>query len=548
MDANTKSDSNHKMSSLSNPYSFNVVVGVAVLLLFQHAWVRGFFHDGYFYAALGKNAALYGKWAIPFLSNSYYPTYQFHPPFYSILEGVFFSIFGYGWLSARIFSGLFALSIILLLLYFIKQQHSKSWAYFTGIFLSLFPPLWKKAHSPNIDIPLTFFITSCLCMYYMAYKSLNNTIAGSKVRDGWWKLLSNMVWPWWLGAGIFFGLALLTKGPPALLLPMTIGLHLLLTGKLNHLKKWYPWFGLLMGGVIFSLWPLYLWQEGNLHLFKDYLHEQVLGTVVEGRGQKDLMLLVYPLYLLENLGPFFIISLIGLFLILKERKSNPLGVLFSSLYLVVLVSFSFVKWKYSNYIVPSFPAMAALSAYPITKIKVKFHYWFDWVIRRMLILATAVILIFPVSVNISRDPEVFKILDILRYHTSWSEFDTENWGGIHKNSVQWRLINGVYPYNNLANLLAWEGFGYVDSFKLAAVEQEIKKYQNNSLRHTSDQKNVSVIPRQVVLISEADLHLLEKKYSQDLGKVFKKIIFFPKYKMMVLFSVSIIQNEFFMDR
>ncbi|MBF0207184.1 MAG: glycosyltransferase family 39 protein, partial [Oligoflexia bacterium] len=342
---------------LQKPYQWTLIFTTSIVFLFQHLWVKGYFHDGYLYAVLGKNALLKGKWLLSSLNEIYFNVYISHPPLYFVIEGIFFSIFGHSWMSARGLSCGLALILTVLLSYFVfdgsntlkkKIFNLTSWAYFSGIFFALFPPLYKKARSPNLDIPLTLFISLGLFIYYKIYKS--KFVAHGPVGH---KSTGMCMWMWML-VGVCFGLALLTKGPPALILPMTIALHLLVTGKLKYLftpitlATTIPWIGLLLGIAIFSIWPLLLWQVGEFGRFKDYINMQFFGTIVEGRGESRLLLFTYPYYLLENLGPWFILSFPGIYLIIKERKENPLGMLFLSWYCAVLIPFSFIHWKYSN--------------------------------------------------------------------------------------------------------------------------------------------------------------------------------------------------------
>jgi len=69
----------------------------------------------------------------------------------------------------------------------------------------------KKVRFPGMDMPLMLFTLMSIMFYYRAY-------------------VENLK-KYWLGCGIFFGLALLTKGPMALFIPLAILLHLLWTRK-----------------------------------------------------------------------------------------------------------------------------------------------------------------------------------------------------------------------------------------------------------------------------------------------------------------------------
>ena len=77
---------------------------LAIVVYAQQAWVSGFFHDGYLYASLGKNAAIKDFWLIPHYTEQIYSRFSHHLPFIFILEGIFFKIFGASNTTARLFS------------------------------------------------------------------------------------------------------------------------------------------------------------------------------------------------------------------------------------------------------------------------------------------------------------------------------------------------------------------------------------------------------------------------------------------------------------
>ncbi|MBF0312439.1 MAG: glycosyltransferase family 39 protein [Oligoflexia bacterium] len=519
-------------NDLRNPYQFVVVVLLAAVLLFQHAWVPGFFHDGHLYAALGKNILLKGMWIIPSLSETHFKFYHYHPPLYAILEGMVFWIFGYTWVVARIFSCLWGWGAVLLLSFFIygigrgrAEQEGKSpsfyiaWAYLSGIFLALFPPLYKKARSPHLDVALTFLVLFALYFYFRAFEYFTS----GKNRRG-------EIWCW-LAAGVFFGLALLMKGPPALIIPMVIAAHLLCLGYWKKLfLDFMPWVGLLLGGAVFALWPLFAWKWGILDHFFYYLSTQVKATVIEGRGRQEYLLGTYPYYLLENVGPWFLLAFWGIYALFRDGiKKNPLGLLFLLLYLLVVVPFSFVRWKYSNYIVPCFPALAALAAYPFAKMSCTFHGYFTFWVKRALVVVVMVLLIFPVTVRSGRDVELFRLLELMKYYDSSSE------------EISWVIVNEVYPFHNVVNLMAWQGKGNVmtDLTKSADVCTLAL-----ALRGSSDGRKWGVF------ISSKDYEEVKQACKGDgavLEEELKKFIYFPTKDFYVLFSKSVFKKEFMVD-
>lgn len=398
---------------------------LALVLFAQHCWQPGFFHDGYLYAGLGKNALLKGAWLVPSLSSSSWSQFTQHPPLFFILEGLYFKLVGISWLTARAYTLLWAFLTMTILYYVVSHFSHKKLAFLSTLLLILLPPFFKKARSPNIDIALMTLIIGSISSYLCAYFS-----QGKKREILWWSL-----------SGALFGLSLLVKGPPALLIPMTISLHLLIMKEWRRFFSPWPWCGLILGLLIFSLWPLALYSTHQFYIFQDYLFNQILSTVVHGRGRAEWMLDTYPYYLLENAGPWFLLSLWGIYKLIKERCNDPLVILFLSLYLVVLIPFSFVRWKYSNYIVPLFPAMAVLAAYPLSSFSSSIYSRLIGGLRKLLVVGMVLLLVFPIIKPSKRDPELFRFLEILQLYQIEPSC--------------WHIVDESYPFHHVANLMAW---------------------------------------------------------------------------------------------
>ncbi|MBF0297168.1 MAG: glycosyltransferase family 39 protein [Oligoflexia bacterium] len=549
--------------------SYTLVFLTAIILLYQHLWVRGFFHDGYLYAAIGKNALLYGNWIVPYVSDINYPLYNQHPPLLFILEGIFFKIFGFNYVSARFFSVSWAFASIVLLTYFVGQSGNRVFAFYSGLIFALLPPLFKKARSPGLDITLMALILFSIFFYYQAYQAYqaNQACKFSSFKRNREK------WKWffyWILAGIFFALCLWEKGPPALVVPMTVVLHLLLTGKLSILKKIMPWVSLLLGLALFSLWPALLYLQGHEIIFWDYVNNQLFPTIVQGRGQKEFMLMLYPYYFFENMGPWSILGIFGIVFIIRDflfkwikeikeikeikgknifkrhhnvasgkenEKFKNITLLFVSLFLVVVGAFSLVRWKYSNYIVPSFPALAVLAAYPLTKLHDRFHRGFIFVYKRLLIVLTLSLLVFPLTTSITRDREIFKIVDVLEnssiysaeYFSNIDVSQRETARKVEKKLINWKIVNGIYPYYSLVNFASWEGYGEVTDLIMPEMEAYIEK-----CRH---QKNMNA-EKAVVLIDRDIYKFLNYKYGDDLNKAYIKLLDFREKNMVALVTTT----------
>lgn len=213
---------------------------------------RGMFHDGYLYAAFGKHALTLDKWLIPHLSQSTYAEFFHHTPFLFIFEGLFFKIFGVSYASARLFVLFFLFVTAFYFFSFLKKEkkhvHALVWAI---LFLTL-PPLLKKSRFPNIDLPLMLFTTLSLVEAYKA-------IAYEKV-NRWWS------------SGLFFGFALLTKGPLAFHIALVLFLFIAIEKKWSLLKQWRVWAGFSLGLFMFALWPIALNIYGRIDIFHQWIN------------------------------------------------------------------------------------------------------------------------------------------------------------------------------------------------------------------------------------------------------------------------------------
>ena len=241
---------------------FFIFIG-AIVLYCQQAWVSGFFQDGYLYATFGKNAAMFDFWLVPHLSDSTYNEFKQHTPGLFIIEGLFFKLFGVGYLQARLFGAIFAIATVLVLYFWVKRERGALFAWVSSSILLLMPPLIKKSRFPNMDFPLMFFILCGLIFYF-------NALKGKKYS--------------WYICGIFWGLSLLIKGPMAVLLPLSIFIHIIFTKKWKTLFNIHSWGGLLLGILIFSSWPIALHLVGKDYIFHKYLESIFVFSIGGSRG------------------------------------------------------------------------------------------------------------------------------------------------------------------------------------------------------------------------------------------------------------------------
>ena len=363
---------------------------IGLITMAQNAWVPGLFKDGYFYAALGRNAIEKGHWIIPHLSEHNFPDFFHHPPFVFMLEGLYFGLVGANWVTARMFSIIFAFITAVIVYKKIFKQYGQSLAFLSISLLMLIPPFFKKARFPNLDYPLTLCIYSSLFFFYQAIHQQDPKLK-----------------KYWFLSGLFFGLALLAKGPPAIFILVSMGVYILLNNLWKKLLSPIPWLALAFGSCFYLIWPLLLALKGESEHFWGYLQASVMGTIVEGRTGANGHLFTYVLFLLEDAAPFFLLGIAGLilfFLKFKEQK-NSLISLAASIFLAIMISSAFFQWKYSHYILPIYPGMAILGAYFIYDRMNYFFNYYYFGLKYLSALACIILLIFPITTQVRRDKE-----------------------------------------------------------------------------------------------------------------------------------------------
>lgn len=368
---------------LFKDYSYLIVLFLGAVVFLQNASVPGFFHDGYLYAALGKNAVIDGRWLVPYLSDTSYPHFAEHPPFLFMVEGLFFALFGDGFLQARLFSGLWGLLLLFMVGKFANRYIANGMGFFAGVSLLLMPFFIKKVRFPNLDIPLAFFIL-CSCYAFL-------------------RALEDRRWFYWPLCGLSFGCALLMKGPPGLFLPLAFLIYLLIEKKLDILKQFKPWLSLISGFGIFLLWPALLYMNGELQIFWNWWARQITGTVIQGRETQTLNVFTYFYDLLEIMP----LHLIGLLCLLKIRRtlqslnrSYFLALVFAVIYFVGL---SLMKFKYSHYLIPIFPFVAILTSILFKDLSDKGRTRFHAVFLSIGLLFLAASYVLPFGKKIKRD-------------------------------------------------------------------------------------------------------------------------------------------------
>ena len=402
---------------------------LALTVLFQQSWVPGFFHDGHLYAALSKNAVTGGHWLVPHLSDYTYPTFFHHTPFVFILQGLFFKILGASYTTARLFGGLFTLGTLFLLYRWCQMIHGKKLAYYACLLLITLLPLVKKSRFPNLDTPLMF--TTLLAIYFYT-------------RFHWEQKIIL-----WLPIGLSLGTALLIKGPMGLLPCMIIFAHQLIN------RRFSPYllgsFVLSLG--IFSLWPLSLYGINRFDVFLNYWEFTFNHTITQGRNQEHYQPFFYLVFLIKYAAPWVVLALWGGRLAIKKNLLLPL-----IYFTIIFIPLSLAKFKYAHYLLPLYPALATLAALPLTKLHPRMEERLKNAVKIFAPSLALILLIFPLTTTIKRDPELHKAMEVVE--------------ALKSSPKTWIIVDGAYSYFPTANFLAFHN----NSECLSWSKQQFQKW------------------------------------------------------------------------
>ncbi|MCB0733848.1 MAG: glycosyltransferase family 39 protein [Bacteroidetes bacterium] len=313
------------------------------------------------FAESAREMVVTGDWSR--VTVNYEPFWE-KPPLFIWIQAVSISIFGPSEFAARFPNVLIAICTFCLML-FIGNKHGSRELGGWWILLyaaSITPNFYL--HSGIIDPLFNFFI---FCSVYHLYRSASNP--------------SNR--HWWM-AGIFLGLAVLTKGPAAILIVGVTGISILLAGRIK------PWFGiknvlsLITSTVLVaSFWFLPEVLKNGMGFLQNFIVYQLeLATQsVASHGQPWFYHFVVLFFGVLPASIIFIASLSNP----SQRKKDDFAFWAMVLFWVVLIIFSLVRTKIVHYSSMCYLPMTYLAARYLTTTFTKSRWWLGLLISGILI-------------------------------------------------------------------------------------------------------------------------------------------------------------------
>ncbi|MFN5734685.1 MAG: ArnT family glycosyltransferase [Flavobacteriales bacterium] len=308
-----------------NLKTLGIVFGISLLLFIPFLGkVHLFDWDEINFAECAREMVTSGKYST--VTIDYLPFWE-KPPLFIWMQALSMKIFGINEFAARFPNVVAALFTILTLIYHGAQHQNRKFGYWWATFYigSFLPNMYF--HSGIIDPWFNLFIFNSIAFYYLGT---------SKQRI-----------PEFLFAGLFTGLAVMTKGPVAILLiASSVFLFHLITKFKSFPKFKYVVLTLITALVISLLWFFLLWISGNKAIITQFLDYQVrlFQTKDAGHGGP-----IYYHWLVLLLGcfPASFFALGSFFR--KDSYQNPFNTMLFISGLFTLVLFSIVQTKIIHY-------------------------------------------------------------------------------------------------------------------------------------------------------------------------------------------------------
>jgi len=278
------------------------------------------------------------------------------------LMAVAYSVFGVNEFAARFWSALLGVGLVLMTFLFAKRFDGIKLGLISAGILATSLEVVILAHAAVTDMTLIFFITGALYAFFLALDDPDPVQSRS----------------WYLTSGAAMALAVLTKGPAGIVIPLLIiGIFLFAVGKWRTVMT----FNRLIGvGVVFFLiaapWYLMQLSINGWEFVDDFILKHNIGRytgVISGHSGPWFYYLIVLL-----IGFFPWISFLPAAILSQVPKrvaalrsvqngeggpvSGQLGFFLLVWFAVVFLFFSFAQTKLPNYVGPLFPAASILVA------------------------------------------------------------------------------------------------------------------------------------------------------------------------------------------
>ena len=290
------------------------------------------------YAEIAREISVFHNWM--YLHWNYVPWYN-KPPLYIWMTAALYH-FGVNAFWARAVSALAGVGVVLLTYAIAKRLYGRTAGIVAAIVLGSCFQFIAAGRFGTSDMLLTFFLYASLYAYLQAREHP----------------------ACWYAVGVCTGLAIMTKGPAALVGPAAIVIALVIDHQFRSaLRTRHLWGGVAAVVIIALPWHVVSLLHYGPAFFDQYLGTMVIGRIgapVEGH---DGDLLTYVAFIRDQFFPWVYAIPFALLLFARDRvrarDGSWLLVVFPA---IVFILYTLVQTKLVWYILPVYPALAVLVA------------------------------------------------------------------------------------------------------------------------------------------------------------------------------------------
>lgn len=295
------------------------------------------------YMAVGWGMAQTGNYLVPHLSGYVYPD---KPPLFFWLAAFFYNL-GFGLNSGRIVAALASVGT-LLVTYFLARRHLGRNTGLTAALVTLTTFFFLATSKMGVIDPLvTFLMVSTISC------GLKAMIPESKARRRWW-----------LAAYALTGLAVLTKGPVGIVVPLIVlaAYGIAMRGKVQK-SSWVHLAGVFLMLNIVAWWLVPALVSGGGEYAENILFSQTARRLVKSDSHRAPFY-HYLMLLPGILFPWSLLLAPAGWSAWKawRRDREPAAILGLGWFLSIFFFFSAVSGKRAGYILPIAPAVGLLVA------------------------------------------------------------------------------------------------------------------------------------------------------------------------------------------
>ena len=323
-----------------------VLIGLAyVFLMLGNGIVSLTNPDEVFYVQTAKEMAQHNTWMTPYLFGA--PQFEKPILLYWLLRSSI-GVFGNTAFAARLPAAFIAI-LGVLAAYFLSLLGFKNdkKAFFSGLILISCGFYIGLARSVFTDMIFSIFILFALLSFYWGYTY--------RARKGRGLLLFS----------VFSALAVLSKGPLGLLIPLSVVIAFLFIKKeLKFLFCKYSLWGLFVFSVIALPWYILMEAKYGSIFNREFFYNDHFIRLLKAEHPVNDSWYFYPLTMVGTMFPWSLYALIALvYLVRGIRRNMDTFTLFLGVWIgIVLLIFQFAHSKLTSYIFPLFPALALVTA------------------------------------------------------------------------------------------------------------------------------------------------------------------------------------------